>query len=623
MRVPLPCKLGEEFETVPDIYGRTYHYRLTGFDRGVGSIDGGGYNDPTIRAKVVSEYRQNTSFLHAGQFIASYEVEIPDRLMELHPVSEHGVNSKASAYLFGVNLNDDGAPEWDFVYPNDRYRHQGFVCPDLDAYLEDGYKKEIKPETEVINMATATTRERLRFTDEQIEQANGVDLLDLARQYGYELEDKERKAFHAKHSGGLYFYKDNNTFKHFGSDTKGGAINFIMMMESISFVDAVKRLLGPSYEPMREATPRVYTPPPEKKELILPKKATDFKRAYWYLVEKRGIDPSIVSALMNEKKLYQGTYPVEETGKFESVCVFVGYDETGKGRFCAMRGADPDSEIKQDKIGSDKGIPFHMVGRSKKVYVLEAPIDAASHATLAMLHGIDWRRDHRITTGCLADNALQWFLKQHPEITDICWGYDNDKDGKKPVPITREEYDAAAAAGDDSVFLIEATGKPMKRVPYNWGQEAALAAARKYKGMGYRVSIHTPDDDFNADLVAFRQRAAVREPQVQAADEENEEPEPKVFSMMFDRNKVDYYKRQYPKGIKIELDQMDDPYSDMPKGLKGIVEYVDDAAQIHCIWENGSHLALIPGVDAFHSIKEQESAVEPDCEPEEDMRLEQ
>jgi len=34
-------------------------------------------------------------------------------------------------------------------------------------------------------------------------------------------------------------------------------------------------------------------------------------------------------------------------------------------------------------------------------------------------------------------------------------------------------------------------------------------------------------------------------------------------------------------------------------------------------------LALIPGVDDFHSIKEQESAVEPDCNTEEDMRLEQ
>lgn len=88
--------------------------------------------------------------------------------------------------------------------------------------------------------------------------------------------------------------------------------------------------------------------------------------------------------------------------------------------------------------------------------------------------------------------------------------------------------------------------------------------------------------------------------------------------MIFDRNKVDYYKKQYPN----ELDRMDDPYCDMPKGLKGIVEFVDDAAQVHCIWENGSRLALIPSEDAFHIIREQESAVEPDREAEIDVGLE-
>jgi hypothetical protein len=59
-----------------------------------------------------------------------------------------------------------------------------------------------KPIWEVIDVGTAT-RGRRRFTDEQLEQANSVNLLELARQYGYELENTERRAYHAKHSGGL------------------------------------------------------------------------------------------------------------------------------------------------------------------------------------------------------------------------------------------------------------------------------------------------------------------------------------------------------------------------------------------------------------------------------------
>jgi hypothetical protein len=167
-----------------------------------------------------------------------------------------------------------------------------------------------------------------------------------------------------------------------------------------------------------------------------------------------------------------------------------------------------------------------MVGRSNKVYVFEAPIDAASHATLTMLYGIDWQLDHRITTGCLSDKALQWFLKHHPDIREICWGYDNDVDGRKPVPITQAEYKTAVSAGDDSVFIVEATGKPMKYIPYNWGQMAALENARKYKKLGYKVAIHTPEDDFNADLVAFRGLTKAREPAPKA------EPEPEDDSEM-------------------------------------------------------------------------------------------
>ena len=37
----------------------------------------------------------------------------------------------------------------------------------------------------------------------------------------------------------------------------------------------------------------------------------------------------------------------------------------------------------------------------------------------------------------------------------------------------------------------------------------------------------------------------------------------------------------------------------IPIGTKGVIEYIDDANQIHVNWENGSILALIPEVDNF------------------------
>ena len=73
---------------------------------------------------------------------------------------------------------------------------------------------------------------------------------------------------------------------------------------------------------------------------------------------------------------------------------------------------------------------------------------------------------------------------------------------------------------------------------------------------------------------------------------------------------------------------MEDPYCDMPAGLTGIVDSVDDLGQIHCHWENGSSLALIPGVDHFHQDMThfhqdmtQEPVIESSEEQEPDLEL--
>lgn len=54
-------------------------------------------------------------------------------------------------------------------------------------------------------------------------------------------------------------------------------------------------------------------------------------------------------------------------------------------------------------------------------------------------------------------------------------------------------------------------------------------------------------------------------------------------------------------GKTVELISMDDIQAP-PIGTRGKVVYVDDAGQIHVKWENGSSLALIPGVDKFKVV---------------------
>ncbi len=46
---------------------------------------------------------------------------------------------------------------------------------------------------------------------------------------------------------------------------------------------------------------------------------------------------------------------------------------------------------------------------------------------------------------------------------------------------------------------------------------------------------------------------------------------------------VDAIKERYPEGRKVELVQMNDPYVQMPAGLKGTVMFVDDIGTVHLI----------------------------------------
>ncbi|MSS89057.1 DUF4314 domain-containing protein [Eisenbergiella tayi] len=83
-----------------------------------------------------------------------------------------------------------------------------------------------------------------------------------------------------------------------------------------------------------------------------------------------------------------------------------------------------------------------------------------------------------------------------------------------------------------------------------------------------------------------------------------------------------FIRHDYQPGTKVVLDEkMEDPCREMPVGLTGIVDSVDDLGQIHCHWENGSSLALIPGVDHFHRDMTQEPVMESSEEQEPDLEL--
>ena len=73
--------------------------------------------------------------------------------------------------------------------------------------------------------------------------------------------------------------------------------------------------------------------------------------------------------------------------------------------------------------------------------------------------------------------------------------------------------------------------------------------------------------------------------------------------MFIDHKEVDRIRAQYPVGSRIVLDHMGDDPRPIPAGSKGTVIVVDDIGTVHCSFDNGRRLGLIPGEDSFHRLQ--------------------
>ena len=329
-------------------------------------------------------------------------------------------------------------------------------------------------------MRTQAQARPMPFTEEQMKQVFDTNIIDFAVQNGFQIEKGDRHTVHVKNSGGLYFFNHGRGFYCFTTEKKGNIIDFVMeYFGRRTKTEAIEMILnceaygqtGHIVNPAEKAP---------RGEMVLPPKAPNFNQAIAYLVQTRGIDKDIVYALINQNKIYQSKEEKadKKTGELKTYqnCCFVGYDESGKARYCAMRSMYSNSSFKQDRENSDKTYGFTMEGKSRRVYEFEAALDAISHANLCKLHGVDWIKDHRVAEGCLSDKALHRYLERHPEVTEIVFCYDNDMDGTLP-----------------------------DGTPHNHGQVKAEQASREFTELGYKTFIQTPmEKDFNLDLCVFK-----------------------------------------------------------------------------------------------------------------------
>ena len=97
-------------------------------------------------------------------------------------------------------------------------------------------------------------------------------------------------------------------------------------------------------------------------------------------------------------------------------------------------------------------------------------------------------------------------------------------------------------------------------------------------------------------------------------DKTNETEEQNMNNFEAERCFAQRMKDNYPPGTRIILLQMDDDPRPIEPNTRGTVVVVDDMGTLHCHFDNGRQLGIVPGEDSFRRLTDQELAEEKDSQ---------
>ena len=254
----------------------------------------------------------------------------------------------------------------------------------------------------------------IHFTEEQKQTARQIDIAELLRSQG-ETVKRSGSEYEWRNGCAKVTIRGNLWFHQY--DRQGGdAIDFVRRFYNKSYPEAMEYLLFGS-DGTLTVSPSIVR---EVKPFELPPKNENMRRAYAYLLNRRGIDKNVLNAFAYRQMIY-------ESEKYHNV-VFVGYDLDGVPRHAHKRGSGSESSYKGNADGSDPRYSFHRHGTSERLYLFEAPIDMLSFISM---HRVNWR-DHSYAACCGVSDQVMWqMMKDNPHIEKVYLCLDNDVPGQE------------------------------------------------------------------------------------------------------------------------------------------------------------------------------------------------
>ncbi len=258
------------------------------------------------------------------------------------------------------------------------------------------------------------------FSEEDIQYANSVSIIDLAHKYNLELKKKGNE-YHVDGQGGLVISDDGSKFNNFSKGVGGSAIQFVMAMENVSWKDAVKEILGNDFKPVNLFATGEQVNRDSNTQFMLPESNENYKRMYAYLLKTRGLNKEVVQNFVDKKMLYQ-----DKKGN----CVFVGYDEKNEAKYGSLRGTLTDKQFRGDVKGSNKAVPFALKNNNKLLHIFESPIDMMSYLSIMKNREIDHSNRDFVSTGGTNITPIETVIKSNDKLETLIVCVDNDEAGK-------------------------------------------------------------------------------------------------------------------------------------------------------------------------------------------------
>lgn len=279
----------------------------------------------------------------------------------------------------------------------------------------------------------------MKYSDNEIESVRQLDIVSFLNTYEGFTFKRAGSGYRCEQHNSLFIYSDRKGW-FWNSQNKGGAtvIDYCQKIKGMSFPEAVKMIIGDTKDNninIPKASQNADKTAAEK-PFSLPQKAqAKADRLFAYLNLTRKIDANVISALKQDRKIYQ-----DEKGNV----VFVGFDEQNEAKYASIRGTLSDVQYRGEVLGSNKKYSFSVNGSNKtKLYIFESPIDLMSHCTLADII-IDnpkaWTVHNRLSLAGTSDVALEHYLSKNQDVKELIFCLDNDEAGRTATEKHIEKY---------------------------------------------------------------------------------------------------------------------------------------------------------------------------------------